>query len=107
MERRTSGLPKSVMILGQRFKVKVEDLMTEHSLYGSTVAREQIIKVDKALSSEQQRQTLFHECVHAALGVSGVTEVLSSKDIDIEEAVVTAIENGLWPLVRNSWFKDK
>jgi len=36
--------------------------------------------------------TLLHECVHAALYISGCTQRLSEKD---EEAIVMAIEYGL------------
>ena len=41
----------------------------------------------------EQESTELHEALHAILCVSGVSSVLTD---EIEEAVVTAIENGLY-----------
>lgn len=46
-------------------------------------------------------QTLLHECMHAALNSSGVTHSISKE----EEAVVTALEHALWPLVNTGVFE--
>lgn len=47
-------------------------------------------------SVETQQSTLFHEAIHAALGVAGLNAVLEDK---VEEAVVRCIENAFSEIV--------
>lgn len=49
-------------------------------------------------------QTLLHEVLHAILHVSGTSNLLPG---GTEEAVVTALEHGLWPLMQSGLFKPK
>ena len=51
------------------------------------------------MGNPDPERILFHECVHAAIGFSGLTEILSGEQ---EEAIVRALEFGLYPAyIRN------
>lgn len=41
---------------------------------------------------------IFHETLHAILDISAANEGLSE---EVEERIVRAIENGMWPLLKN------
>ena len=53
------------------------------------------IALDKGMDSEYSEKILFHELVHAVLHFSGAIETLSEEQ---EEAIVRAMEHGLFPL---------
>lgn len=76
--------PKYVMIGGRKILIKLNDEIEEHGLYCHDLRRIEI-NPDK----NEQVATLLHECVHAALTVSGIAEILGAQT---EEAVCRAIE---------------
>lgn len=65
-------------------------------LWGETHPFEYWIKVNASHSIEVQEATLFHEAIHAALGVAGLNEILDEKT---EEAVVRCLENAFAEIV--------
>lgn len=80
--------PTQLNILGKIFSVKYVKMASGD--YGETLSKDLLIKINKKLPIESMHATLIHEMAHAALGISGLTEVLSEQQ---EEAVVTAFEN--------------
>lgn len=86
-------LPKKIMVMGKEFDVRYTDNLHDEDrqeLYGETHGREFRININTKYSYEAQRITLFHEAIHAALSVSGLTHLLTEK---LEEALVSAIES--------------
>lgn len=76
--------PKHVHIGGRKIIVKVTEDIDDHGQYCHDLKR---IEINS--SKNEQVATLLHECVHAALTISGLAEVLGA---NTEEAVCRAIE---------------
>jgi hypothetical protein len=87
--------PKFVNIGGRKITIKVNDEIDEHGLYIHDLRR---IEINP--KKDEQVATLLHECVHAALTISGLSEVLGA---NTEEAVCRAIEL----IAPNIYFKTK
>ena len=87
-------IPKHIEILGHRFKVVVCELPSSdtHYLHGDCDTSRRYIRINASDSPGVQIRTLFHEKLHAILGISGVSNLLSE---EVEEAIVVALENGL------------
>lgn len=84
--------PRSIMILGTRVKIrypKQELYLNDERLHGAFYADTMTIFIDK---EADLLPTLFHEALHAVISISGTGTLISSK---VEEALVSAIENGL------------
>lgn len=93
-------LPPSVTVLGHHFSVVPMENPDDHS-YGEMDGEGGVIRINTSHGPEDQRRTLFHECIHAAFYVSGWSQVFSTNR---EEAIVRLIENALWPLVRDTFY---
>lgn len=65
------------------------------------------IAVDRLKNNTQIEDTLIHECTHAVLGFSGLSELLKEGQ---EEAIACAMEHGLTNavrfLVKQGYFKS-
>jgi hypothetical protein len=87
--------PRSVMVCGQKVTVKVVAYLEDDAeeLLGAFNGETKTIYI---LKNSNWKQTLFHECIHAALYFSGAGEGLT---ISKEESIVLALEHGLWPLL--------
>jgi len=85
-------LPRKITILGNSVDIKQRNL---DGIHGSCDVDINEIEISKD-STMDKDQVLFHEIIHYILGKSGVSELLSAK---VEESVVTALENGLFPLI--------
>jgi hypothetical protein len=99
---RKPGLPASLKILGATFRVEVcdlEDPATE-VLFGTCDVDKRVIRINKNVSAADARKTLFHESLHAALGIAGLDHSLPGP---LEESVVVCLENAMWPLLRMKW----
>lgn len=66
------------------------------NLHGDTNISTRIIRINSSDSKQMQAQTLFHECMHAALYVTGQTERLEEEE---EEGIILALDHMLWPLL--------
>ncbi len=84
-----------VEILGNRFKVIYCDLSKE-DLCGDCDTNKRIIRISTHITPDEQVSTLFHECLHAALGIAGINNLLTE---EVEEAIVCCIENAFNPHV--------
>lgn len=82
-----ADIPKTVTILGRVFKVELRDLPA--SDYGETRGYENLIIMNRKQPKSTAHNTLFHECIHAALHVSGHTSILKHSQ---EEAIVMMLE---------------
>lgn len=86
----------SIEILGRRWSIK----RTKRLVYGGTVCDGVTIpdtftiKIRSGLKDDAFAATLFHELCHAALFMTGQSQMLSDEQ---EEAIVRAIEHGLAP----------
>ena len=83
----TDSLPAAVTVLGKTFKVTVTNLK---GLYGDCDVGAGVIRIHQGLDVDVAKKTLFHEAIHAALGVSGHNEMLKE---DQEEAIVRMFEH--------------
>jgi hypothetical protein len=85
-------LPTRVMVLGKVFNVEyVKNLKDEkEELYGETLGRDFIIKINSSHSDAVQRATLVHEMIHAGLSVAGLDHLLAE---ELEETVVSCMES--------------
>ncbi len=82
--------PKSVTILGQRITIEyIKDYPAENALALFDSENLKITIKDTVYYDKY----LIHECVHAALYVSGLSNLLSS---EMEEAICTACEHALF-----------
>ena len=90
-------LPKYIPIGGWKWKIKlVSGLKEKEGAHGDTDIENRIIRIDASVPIEEQKQILFHECLHAVLFLGGQTEDISEEK---EEALVRCIENLLWPSI--------
>ena len=91
-----ASTPKTINVLGVPFAIKFNHKVpaSEKGTYAVTIGedREIIVYVRRITSAEQFKSTLIHELLHAALHVSGVTNMLVEEQ---EEAVVVALESFL------------
>ena len=86
--------PDRVKILGQWINILYVDLKPEgdkdnETLYGDCDVAARIIRVEKSSDDELCKRILKHEKLHMKLGLSGLTEILSSEQ---EEAICVLAE---------------
>lgn len=88
--------PEKVTILGKEIKIiyKIDDnsgLMGEYDPKTKTIT---------IVDHPDFESTLFHECGHACLDISGISRLLKE---NIEEAIIAAIENGLFGIYKRDF----
>lgn len=83
-------LPKAVGVFGHAFEVELVPSLGDH---GRFEPDDGVIFINKDISADEQWSTLFHEMLHAALFLGGLSEVLGGQ---LEEGVVRCIENSMW-----------
>lgn len=86
-------LPKTIMIFGKEFKVIVTSLK---GLHGDCNIGNLTIRIHQNLTKEEALSTLFHEAIHASLGISGLNEMLTENQ---EEAIVRMLEHAFADIV--------
>lgn len=82
--------PKALWIGNIPFKVEYVEKVSDNDDYGETDGHERKIRIKAALKGLTLHRTIAHEALHAALHVSGQTELMSDRQ---EEALVVALEN--------------
>lgn len=93
--------PKKVTVGSTEFKISYVNKVDAEDSHAEFVGSDRKIRIKRHLKAEDKNRALMHETLHAALYVSGVSEMLKDSQ---EEAVVVAIENALAPLYdRRSW----
>ena len=99
-------LPRSVTVCGYKFKVCTGTDLKEDGkeVWGTCDTDEKVITIDSSRPIKEQRQILLHEVIHAILFLTGNNEMLS-EDGKQEEAIVIALEHGLYPLINSGVLK--
>ena len=82
-----ASLPKSVKVMGHKIRIVFTDETDNHGEY---IHDCKLIKVNSTLPPKDQWVALYHELLHCALAISGMSEILGN---DREEGVVRALEN--------------
>jgi Zn-dependent peptidase ImmA (M78 family) len=92
-------IPKVIRILGHNIKVQRAKL--KDGEYGEYTPFKKVIKISSDSNYEEACLTLLHESIHAALHLSGLSEMLPSSENgpDIEEAIVVCLEHALGHIV--------
>lgn len=89
-----AALPSQISVLGQVFTVKVANLK---GISGDCSVHDRVIRIHQNQDIESAKATLWHESLHAALGVAGLAELLdhqmSAHGGTLEEAIVVCLEN--------------
>ena len=85
-------VPQSITMAGVRVRIQFRDL-GDDDCYGSYSHRRKLITIDKALKGEDIHDTIRHEMLHAALGISG----LSFCETYEEEAIVRCMDEIFFP----------
>lgn len=104
--------PKQITLLGQTWRVLIEERDEDDPrCFGATdlYARTITLYTEPHERYPQRgtiQATLFHEATHAALASSGAGALLGDGEDDgAEEALVTALEHALFPLIAQGIFK--
>ena len=100
----TTKQRRKIDILGVPFTlVRDSEKMPDKDDHGETVILDRKIYLNpvKNKTHDEMAATLLHEVLHAILGVSGQDKFINKK---IEEGLVTALENGLYPLIKQGLF---
>lgn len=69
---------------------------------GTTDTETAVIEISTSQTTDDQKMTLLHEVLHAALHESGYSYVIDSEKI--EEGLVRALSHMLWPLIKQRKF---
>ena len=80
-------------VLGRVYRI--EYVAFEEGNYGEMHGEKGLIKIKDGLSPDEWKATIIHELIHAILYESGLTHILEHKEVDLEEAIVRAVEHGL------------
>lgn len=97
MAKKKEVLPTTITVLGHDFSVKWNHEFENDESFGDTCYEDRAIRIGtKCDTAEKRAATLLHEICHAAIGVTGLEHMLGDK---LEEAVVSGLENALYPLL--------
>ena len=86
------NIPKSITMAGIRVRIKFRDL-GDDDCYGIYSHRRKLIIIDKTLKGKELLETIRHEMIHAALGISG----LAFCEAYEEEAIVRCMDEIFFP----------
>jgi hypothetical protein len=86
------NIPKSITMAGIRVRIKFRDL-GDDDCYGIYSHRRKLITIDKTLKGKELLETIRHEKIHAALGISG----LAFCEAYEEEAIVRCMDEIFFP----------
>tara|TARA_A100001037_G_scaffold74190_1_gene66420 strand:+ start:1700 stop:1999 length:300 start_codon:yes stop_codon:yes gene_type:complete len=86
------NIPKSITMAGIRVRIKFRDL-GDDDCYGIYSHRRKLIIIDKTLKGKELLETIRHEMIHAALGISGLAYCEAYE----EEAIVRCMDEIFFP----------
>ena len=90
-------LPSTIRVGGIEFKIVLKKMKD----YGDMDIDKKTINIRKGLSQEESFDTLMHEVCHAALAISGLSDVLN--DDNVEEALVRVADYILFPVYKREY----
>jgi len=92
-------LPSKILIGGIEFKIILKDIED----FGIMDFDARVIYIRESLTREEQLDTLLHEVHHAALGISGLSNIIN--DDNTEEALVRLVEHMVVPVIKEEYKK--
>lgn len=97
--RKPRGFPSSVQVFGHKVRIVYCHVMpkTLTDSFGVTYFDTKRIYISLEQPRDEMERTLFHEFCHMVLFLSGHSFNMKEDD---EEAVVRALEHGLYPLYK-------
>ena len=97
MEEKGYHLPSTIMVGGIEFKIVLKKIKD----FGEMHMDKKTICVRKGLSPEESFDTMMHEAHHAALSISGLSDILN--DDNMEEALVRLADYILFPVYKREY----
>jgi energy-converting hydrogenase A subunit M len=97
MAKKNPVIPTKIDVGGIEFKV----ILSKIKDFGDMDIDTKTIRVRADLKPEEAFDTLMHETVHAALAVSGLTNILD--DDNLEEAIVRMTDYLIFPLYKKQY----
>ena len=97
MAKKNPVIPTTIDVGGIEFKV----ILSKIKDFGDMDIDTKTIRVRADLKPEEAFDTLMHETVHAALAVSGLTNILD--DDNLEEAIVRMTDYLIFPLYKKQY----
>ena len=97
MPRKKTVIPPTIDVGGIEFKVVLSKIKD----FGDMDIDTKTIRVRADLKPEEAFDTLMHETIHAALAVSGLTNILD--DDNLEEAIVRMTDYLIFPLYKKQY----
>tara|TARA_Y100000592_G_scaffold74958_1_gene116951 strand:- start:21 stop:344 length:324 start_codon:yes stop_codon:yes gene_type:complete len=97
MPKKNTVLPDTIKVGGVEFKVVLSKIKD----FGDMDIDTKTIRIRVDLKPEEAFDTLMHEIVHAALAVSGLTNILD--DGNLEEAIVRMTDYLVFPVFKNQY----
>ena len=97
MPKKKTVIPPTIDVGGIEFKVVLSKIKD----FGDMDIDTKTIRVRADLKPEEAFDTLMHEVVHAALAVSGLTNILD--DDNLEEAIVRMTDYLIFPLYKKQY----
>jgi len=97
MPKKKTVIPPTIDVGGIEFKVVLSKIKD----FGDMDIDTKTIRVRADLKPEEAFDTLMHETVHAALAVSGLTNILD--DDNLEEAIVRMTDYLIFPLYKKQY----
>lgn len=92
-------LPSKILVGGMEFKIILKDIED----FGIMDFDARVIYIRESLTREEQLDTLLHEVHHAALGISGLSNIIN--DDNTEEALVRLVEHMVVPVIKEEYKK--
>jgi len=92
-------LPSQILVGGIEFKIILKDIED----FGIMDFDARVIYIRESLTREEQLDTLLHEVHHAALGISGLSNIIN--DDNTEEALVRLVEHMVVPIIKKEYKK--
>tara|TARA_R110000744_G_C19320230_1_gene557571 strand:+ start:197 stop:508 length:312 start_codon:yes stop_codon:yes gene_type:complete len=90
-------LPATIMVGDIEFKIVIKKMKD----YGDMDIDKKIIRIREGLSKEESFDTMMHEVTHAALAISGLSNILD--DPNVEEAIVRVADYILFPVYKKEY----
>ena len=91
------SLPPTITVGGMEFKIVLKDMED----FGEMDFDKKVIYIRKGLTQEEELDTLIHEVHHAALGISGLSNIMD--DENTEEALVRIVDYLVMPIVKQEY----
>ena len=91
------SLPPTIKVGGMQFKIVLKDMDD----FGEMDFDKKVINIRKGLTQEEELDTLIHEVHHAALGISGLSNIMD--DENTEEALVRIVDYLVMPIVKQEY----